>query len=353
MRVHAHSGVTAKITPLRTKVAGMFVCVSAYTRARMCVQRRGVIAMVTLLHIAVAAQERMVQLVPSGEWSDLAEELNAPDKSGFSLLHYCSMYNLSTLVPLLFARGAQVNCTTLHCKRSPLHLAASGGHLALVQSLVQSGADCGALDVHGLTPAACAFQNHHFETQKWLSECSHDPMPSFPIRSDEHADKTQQLLQDAFSSFSLHEKCALSMSLKGPAEGAPVGMHLQATDECDVSSVITESDKESLHVAMSLMEPSELGLLEEEARVIQTNVKGWIMRRNYKRVRTHAALIIESRWIEHRQAHKAPTSFYGAVEQRFANKLQAASRGMIARRQLRRIKSQTLALLIFQKNMRT
>ena len=39
-------------------------------------------------------------------------------------------------------------------------------------------------------------------------------------------------------------------------------------------------------------------------------------------------------------------------EEWLANKLQAASRGMIARRQLQRIKSQTLALLVIQKNLK-
>jgi hypothetical protein len=42
--------------------------------------------------------------------------------------------------------------------------------------------------------------------------------------------------------------------------------HLQAADEGEVSSVITESDQESLDVAMSLMEPTELGVLEDEVR---------------------------------------------------------------------------------------
>ena len=56
---------------------------------------------------------------------------------------------------------------------------------------------------------------------------------------------------------------------QGPLEGADASMimqHLQAADEGEVSSVITESDQESLDVAMSLMEPTELGVLEDEVR---------------------------------------------------------------------------------------
>ena len=238
---------------------------------------------------------------------------------------------------------------------------------------------------------------------EYLAACAHDPMPSLDalraaassaaahaaaaaggalgemeLMSDCQeiaADDTQLLLQDAFSSLSLHEKCALSMSLKGPGRAqtahglAAAGGVLLGADEGDASSVITESDKESLDVAMSLMEPSELGELEEEARVIQSNVKAWIMRRNYKRMR-EAVNTLEDRWLERRASLARQAAIpalkseamaahlpeggvlYGEQEEWLANKLQAASRGMIARRQLQRIKSQTLALLVIQKNLK-
>ena len=235
---------------------------------------------------------------------------------------------------------------------------------------------------------------------EYLAACSHDPMPSLDTlraaasSAAAHAaaaggaaelelmsdigpgpDDTQLLLQDAFSSLSLHEKCALSMSLKGSGRAqtahglAAAGGVLLGADEGDASSVITESDKESLDVAMSLMEPSELGELEEEARVIQSNVKAWIMRRNYKRMR-EAVNTLEDRWLERRASLARQATIpalkseamaahlpeggvlYGEQEEWLANKLQAASRGMIARRQLQRIKSQTLALLVIQKNLK-
>ena len=180
---------------------------------------------VVLDKLLMRVVERMVQLAATDQ--DLADELNAPDRNGFCLLHYCALYNLATLVPLLFARGAHINCVTA-ARETPLHLAASGGHLALVQSLIESGADCDALDSLGLTPAGRAFQSGHLQVCEWIStRSSHDPMSSFGalqqqqlVTEAEHdalsspQDKTQQLLQDAFSSLSLHEKCALSMSLK-------------------------------------------------------------------------------------------------------------------------------------------
>ena len=57
-----------------------------------------------------------------------------------------------------------------------------------------------------------------------------------------------------------------------------------------------------------------------------------------------AARTLEARWIERKRMMREPltkeAAKYGEHEERFANKLQAASRGMIARRQLQRIKSQ-------------
>lgn len=61
--------------------------------------------------------------------TELAEELNAVDSSGFGLLHYTCLYNLPTLVAVLIARGAKVPPTrytylpylTLHLPLQPAH----------------------------------------------------------------------------------------------------------------------------------------------------------------------------------------------------------------------------------------
>jgi hypothetical protein len=47
--------------------------------------------------------------------------------------------------------------------------------------------------------------------------------------------------------------------------------------ESDVASVMTESDRSSLDVAMKMMAPEELVELEREARVLQKNMKAWMM----------------------------------------------------------------------------
>jgi len=69
--------------------------------------------------------------------------------------------------------------------------------------------------------------------------------------------------------------------------------------ESEVASVLTESDAESLDVAMAMMGPEERVELEREALVIQKNMKSWIMRRNYKSMR-ESVRKIEDFWRERR-----------------------------------------------------
>ena len=123
------------------------------------------------------------------------------------------------------------------------------------------------------------------------------------------------------------------------------------------------------NTALSLFFFLNTGELEYEASVITTNVKAWIVRRNYIRVR-EAARTLETRWIQRRSrasSHTAPATIAPplatvpeqhalAVQDDFvklqAAKLQAASRGMLARRQLRGLKEQMLALLVISRNFR-
>jgi len=51
--------------------------------------------------------KQMVQLAALDD--DLKAEIDALDSNGFSLLHYCCLYNLKSLIPVLLARGASVN----------------------------------------------------------------------------------------------------------------------------------------------------------------------------------------------------------------------------------------------------
>jgi hypothetical protein len=92
--------------------------------------------------------KQLVQLASVDD--DLRTELDALDSSGLSLLHYCCLYNLTALVPVLMARGAsveqrtslpsigEVDASLPAVESTALHLAASAGHLAIVQMLVSN-----------------------------------------------------------------------------------------------------------------------------------------------------------------------------------------------------------------------
>ena len=85
--------------------------------------------------------------------------------SGYSLLHYCSIYNFKDLVETLLQRGAMdINLKT-HKGATALHLAAGAGNMDIVTMLVSFGADVLCVDEDSLTPIQTAFMVYclHFE----------------------------------------------------------------------------------------------------------------------------------------------------------------------------------------------
>ena len=60
----------------------------------------------------MAVVKQMVQLASLDD--DLKTEIDSLDSNGFSLLHYCCLYNLNSLIPVLLARGATVNKKSYH-----------------------------------------------------------------------------------------------------------------------------------------------------------------------------------------------------------------------------------------------
>lgn len=63
----------------------------------------------------------------------------------------------------------------------------------------------------------------------------------------------------------------------------------------DIQSVISESDKESLDVAMSMMGQQERLQVEDEVRIIQANVRAWLLRKNYINLR-ESAKVLQGFW---------------------------------------------------------
>ncbi len=202
--------------------------------------------------------KQLVQLASLDD--ELKAELDALDANGFSLLHYCCMYNVNTLVPVLLARGASVDQQSTDGSTS-LHLAAAHGVLPVAQILIEHGADLNKLDNYGRSPYDNALLGGHHHVVDYLIQCARKTNPnaisdvsyrtlssvhintnigyidknnSFSptsssqnsyIMSDNQPDPallnsslnssrgSTSLLHDAFLSLSLADKCAFSLSL--------------------------------------------------------------------------------------------------------------------------------------------
>ncbi|GMI06830.1 hypothetical protein TrRE_jg286, partial [Triparma retinervis] len=222
--------------------------------------------------------ETLVEMSASD--NELQAELNAPDKSGFTLLHYASLYNLQSLVPVLLSRGANPDTPTIRGKLTPLHLACGAGNEAICELLVRHGCAVNVNDSFKLTPADHAMQNGFEELHNWLLEKSGmdikkrqmdrtaemermeaEKKPGMQPGANVNAENDQKhLIQQAFSNLSLKDKLAINM-------------------------IVKKSDRESLDIAMSLMNDSDLQTLQDDSVKIQGNVKAWMLRRNYQTLR--------------------------------------------------------------------
>jgi hypothetical protein len=88
---------------------------------------------------------------------ELIAEIDSLDSNGYSLFHYCCAYNLISLIPVLLARGIEVNHIAADGSTG-LHLAVGAGHFPIVQSLLESGAKVMVWNDQGVTPYDIAMQ---------------------------------------------------------------------------------------------------------------------------------------------------------------------------------------------------
>ncbi|XP_028330128.1 ankyrin repeat domain-containing protein 53 [Gouania willdenowi] len=123
------------------------------------------------LHVACLYGElsKIKVLVESGsEW------VNNSDFQGHRPLHMvvssCSS-NADACLRFLLEHGADVDACTTDSGQTPLHLAASKGHLDHVEMLVNHGADVLAKDRMGLTPVDIARIWCHRKTARYLKNC--------------------------------------------------------------------------------------------------------------------------------------------------------------------------------------
>ena len=116
---------------------------------------------------------QLVQLATQDD--ELSQELDSIDSHGFNFMHYSCMCNLAKLVPLLLSRGANPNIPSKKEGKTPLHIAATLGHIELVRILLNSSdstnsIQIGIKDVEGKTPRDLAIANNHADIASLLSE---------------------------------------------------------------------------------------------------------------------------------------------------------------------------------------
>ncbi|KAF1792015.1 Phosphoribosyltransferase-like [Phytophthora cactorum] len=197
----------------------------------------------------------------------------------------------------------------------------------------------------------------------------------------ENQEHNRKLLLGAFSTMSLHDKCALSLSISrdsvghvarrressvgeeilinspssstgtsagfGSSPASMVGMDanlvggrlvLSGTEnDSDVQSVIAEDEEglNKLQAAMELMGPEERQSLEDEVKVLQHGIRAWLLKRNCKNMRETTKQLREAtQSIEDQQKQEAAehNSLDLSERERAAVTVQAATRSMLARR---------------------
>ncbi|KAG2769463.1 hypothetical protein PC129_g2020 [Phytophthora cactorum] len=376
---------------------------------------------------------------------ELLEELNSLDETGLSLLHYVSFYNYSQLVPVLVAHGAHINQqstqgqTALHLAAGCGHdevvdvLLQSGadlqvrdfdgltaadraeksGHVDVAAKLHHHMGDNNSSDlvvvdeIYGFggspmeiddapTPYTDAgdmgllAENDHVVSNVRPPR-SHSNSCESPCESNlsskvisyvgENQEHNRKLLLGAFSTMSLHDKCALSLSISrdsvghvarrressvgeeilinspssstgtsagfGSSPASMVGMDanlvggrlvLSGTEnDSDVQSVIAEDEEglNKLQAAMELMGPEERQSLEDEVKVLQHGIRAWLLKRNCKNMRETTKQLREAtQSIEDQQKQEAAehNSLDLSERERAAVTVQAATRSMLARR---------------------
>lgn len=236
------------------------------------------------------------------------------------------------------------------------------------------------------------------------------------LQADENHEHNRKLLLGAFSTMSLHDKCALSLSISregganssrrngsisfsdetsglsygssGPGSASPVrGYDGDGAFESDssmrdseVKSVIAddEASLNKLEAAMELMGPEERQSLEDEVIVLQHNIRAWLLRRNCKNMRETTKKLNEAtKTIEDHQKQqqrelssqeqsereRAAVTVQAATRSMLARKsflqtknvtikVQAATRGVLCRKNFARMKTHALASLVIQRNVR-
>jgi len=360
--------------------------------------------------LLVRIVESLVEISASS--CDIQDELNAPDKSGFTLLHYAALYNLPSLIPVLLSRGANPDLQTTRGKLTPLHLACGAGNVAIVDLLIRHGSALRVPDSFGLFPAHHALRNGFTNVSEVLeaqrlkdkeirdisketsiddTSSSNDAVTSNLKSDSEGHEQEKFLVKSAFANLSLKDKLIFNMMVRrrGKASNQKYNSHSQTImegenessthesvngqsqdsngdiqmrdadnlvrkvmghcvkvkkerkdtyDELEVNSVesvLTNTDKESLDIAMKLMNTEELEDIHDKSADNSDDLTKWVIKRNY-----------ESLMETKQSLQKTLTKHQEKTENKGPNTNAAATL-----RSLKNMKSQAIAGLVIRKNV--
>ncbi len=328
----------------------------------------------SLLHsVLIRFVEAMVD--SSSSEDELKEALNEPGVSGFTLLHYASLYNILSLIPLLLSRGADPNALTEKGNLTALHLAAGAGHDQIVDALVRAGCRVAPQDSYGLTPADHALRCGFNEVSEYLidkakgqtvegggantsPEKAHDESATSTWTLEEQAAEKRENMKSAFKELSLKDKLGLNLFVQRYKRGDSVSgdggtdVAMRDIDEDNASAIdvdfnfISKEDRESLKTAMSMMSKDELDELEKSAPY--SDVRDWMIKSNYESLRL-ASVQLEKQ--AKRRALSAATGRSGGSVQKSKDG-SGGSKSTGSKQKFGQSKlSQVLAMLVLRKNL--
>ncbi|CAD5113247.1 DgyrCDS2426 [Dimorphilus gyrociliatus] len=110
----------------------------------------------------------------SGDYNEVKKfiskgvDVNRPDQSGYTALHYASRNGHEDVCSLLLKHGAFVNATTRSGNSTSLHRASSTGKKSIVELLIKNTAEIKAIDSDGKTALHKAAENQHKDIIDYL-----------------------------------------------------------------------------------------------------------------------------------------------------------------------------------------
>lgn len=133
--------------------------VVAYIANGGCVTDTDKQKMTMLHHAAFAGNVEILNLILS-VMSKQNIDLDAQDAGTWTPLHFAADRGHSAVVEILLNEGANANAKD-DMKRTPLHLAAGAGHASVAQLLLAHGANRNAKSASGWDAKRYAEENHH------------------------------------------------------------------------------------------------------------------------------------------------------------------------------------------------